>query len=205
MRVTAERSTAVSGASVPLHAVVETETGADTAVRWSADSSDIGWVTRRGVAQGCFRGGVLAVTATSVADSTKSATVSVRFAPPSEGWAAFIGPLRVGLESRPLADQLAPADSLVGDVDLLFGFTPVSRSPCHAVERLEVRLVGPGVDRLLEQVRFWPAFTTPRHVRVRLRSRDIPNGAYAVRGIVYVANVAGPAATVSGRITIRNP
>src|SRR5262249_28237017 len=48
-----DRAVAVGG-QIQLRAIVDADPGVDTTVRWSADSSDVGWVLRNGLVQACY-------------------------------------------------------------------------------------------------------------------------------------------------------
>jgi hypothetical protein len=64
-----------AGATLQLHAVVDADAGADTTVRWTSEPSQSGAVSPAGLVTTCYPPGTIVVRATSVADSTQSATL----------------------------------------------------------------------------------------------------------------------------------
>jgi hypothetical protein len=204
VRIEPRNIAAQAGATLGFRAVVEGSPGVDTTVRWSSEPSPSGQISASGLLTTCYPPGFVRVTATSLADTTKRDTLSVPVTIPAVGW-AFVGgiaPPGVGPASP---GEFLDRGAVAGDVDLVAWLTPAGVIACRAVERIELRLRGPGVDTAIGRVDFAPPFREARQVRVRFRSAAVPNGAYTVSGTVHITDVPHPVGLDGMSITVRNP
>ncbi len=193
------------GASVQLQAVVDADPGVDTAVRWSSAPSPSGGVSPTGLLTSCYPPGVLRVTATSVADSTRAATLEVPVTAPAVGWVVPWGFVRPGAPLPPGPGAIVSRDSIAGDVELALSLSPQGILACRAIERVELRLRASGVDTIAVSLAFEPPFREGRNVRLPLRSGTLQPGAYDVSALLRITGLPTPLEYQLGSIAVRRP
>ena len=187
------------GASVPLRAIVDADPGADTTVRWTSDPSESGAVSPVGRLTACYPPGTIVVHATSVADPTKSATLTAQVVIPSVGWAFVGGVVHDGDAGG------VPNDTVSAEAEILIVVSPAIVLVCRGVERVDVRLEGGGIDSLISRFDFAPPFSDSHVLRVPLRADALPNGVYQITGTVYVSGVKQTVSLNGRAITVRHP
>jgi hypothetical protein len=206
--ITPSQPITAAGRQIQLRAIVDADPGADTTVRWSADSSDAGWLLPNGLVQACYGPGLIRVRATSLADTTKSATTFVATAEATLKWFFVAGYLlRAGVPYPPgvAADVLLP-DSVAGDVDAVVSYSGwYNDLRCHALRRVDVRLIAADMDTLIDRAVFSPPVFAGQQIFVRIHSLGFPSGRYTLRAIGFVDGVSNAVTTDQLTLTIKNP
>ena len=171
------------GAQFQLRASVVAAPGADTTVRWSGGDPRFAVVSPSGVVRTCYPGGQTTVTATSVADPTKTATVPLSVMWPAVGWGLLERVAHAG------SDSPVHTDSVGGAVELLLRVTGGSVIQCRAFTDVTLQLEGAAGDTGLRAADPVTPFTDVRILRFPLDagarradgSRVLPAGRYVVR------------------------
>ena len=169
---------------------VQADPGVDTTVRWSTSDSVAGKVDAGGVLRLCESIPTLFVTATSVADPTKSATARATVASLVIGWAGINAVLQAGTN--------APADpaALRGDVIVRIGVDERFLG-CTGLSRLQV-VAEPstgGAEVQLANLLFTPPRRTALVEDVTWSTTRVPNDEYVLSVRAYLAGRTEPAAS----------